>query len=105
MVHIRKLFGDRLEKSTALRIFGICGIAGVLVDLDHAISLLLWWYHNPEVSEGRIWHTPLLIISCIGVCYLVSHLPGLHGKLVLISIATATMLVLLFSPWVVWSMV
>ena len=92
-----------MEKLTALRIFGICGIGGVLVDFDHAVSLLLWWYRNPEITEGRIFHTPVLIISCLAICYLVSHIPGLYSKLVLAWFLVSTILVLLLSPWVIWS--
>lgn len=91
-----------MEKRVALYIFGICGLVGVLVDLDHIISLLLWRYVNSEFTEGRIWHTPLFILSCFGICYLVSHLPRLYSKLVLIGVILVTIFVLIFSPEVVW---
>ena len=92
-----------LETRSALRIIWWCGLAGVLVDLDHFISLFAWRYINQSISEGRIWHTPLFILSCIGICYLGSRIPGLHAKLVLGGIVVATVLVLIFSPGVVWS--
>jgi len=94
--------GNIMETRSALRIIGLCGLAGILVDLDHAISLFLWQYVNQGISEGRIWHTPLLIISCIGICYLGPRIPGLYSKLVLVSILMATILVLIFSPGVIW---
>ena len=91
-----------LDVRGALRIILWCGIAGVLVDFDHLISLFIWRYINPSITEGRIWHTPLFILSCIGICYLGSRLGGLHTKLVLIGIIVVTALVLVFSPWVIW---
>ena len=103
MVRIRKLVENYMERHTTFLVFGFCGLAGILVDFDHAVSLLLHWYHNPEVSEGRIFHTSLLIISCLAICYLVSRIPGLYSKLVLVAIGASTLLVLLVSPWVVWS--
>lgn len=102
MVHKNLPMGDSMEKRTALYIFGICGLVGILVDLDHFIALLSWWYINPKVAEGRIWHTPLFILSCLGICYLVSHIPRLHGRLVLIGIILATVLTLVFSSVVIW---
>jgi len=96
--NIRRL----MEAGGALRIFGLCGLAGVLVDLDHVISLLAWRYIDPKVSEGRIWHTPLLILSCIAICYLGAHIRGLYPKLVLIGVLVVTGLVLRFSSLVVW---
>jgi len=91
-----------LGSRSALRIVWWCGLVGVLVDLDHLISLLLWEYISPAISEGRIWHTPLFILSCIGICYLGSRVRGLHHKLVLGGAMIMTILVLAFSPWVVW---
>jgi len=91
-----------LDARSTLRIICWCGIAGILVDFDHFISLLIWRYVNSGISEGRIWHTPLFILSCIGICYLVSRLRGLHNKLVLVGILVATVLVLIYSPWVIW---
>lgn len=103
MVRIRTSLANYMERHTALRIFGLCGLAGLLVDLDHFVSLLLWSKTNIGISEGRIFHTPILIISCLAICYLVSRIPGLYSKLVLVAIGASTLLVLLVSPWVVWS--
>lgn len=91
-----------METRTALRIFGICGLVSVLVDLDHLISLLLYWYVSTKFAEGRLWHTPLFILSCLGICYLVAHFRGLYPKLVLVGIVVVTVLVLLVSPLVIW---
>lgn len=92
----------RLEKWTALRIFGLCGLISILVDLDHFISLFIWQYINSGISEGRIWHTPLFIISSLWICYMVSHIRGLHSQLVLGIILLVMFIVLTMSPWVVW---
>lgn len=92
-----------MEIRTAFRVFGLCGLTSVLVDADHGLSLFLWRYVNSQIVEGRIWHTPLLLVVCAIMCYLVSHCTGLYPKLVLGSILIITILVLLFSPLVVWS--
>ena len=85
-----------MERGNAFFVFGICGIVGVLVDLDHLIALSIWGFVGSEITNGRFWHTPLFIASCIGICYLVPYLRGLYPKLVLIGIITVTLLVLLF---------
>jgi len=92
-----------METRAALRVFGFCGLASVLVDVDHGLSLLLWRFVNPQITEGRLWHTPLLIVVCIIMCYLVSHCRGLRPKLFLGTVLTTTILILLFSPYVVWT--
>jgi len=93
-----------MEANTSLRIFGFCGLIGILVDLDHAVSLFLWEYTNLQVTSGRIWHSPLFIVSCCFTCYLVSYLGGFYTKLVLGGIIIATILVLLLAPWVTWGL-
>jgi len=95
-----------LEARSALRIVGICGIVGVLVDLDHAIALLLWRYWNPAVTEGRIWHTPLFIAACVGICCLGTRIGRLHHRFVLIgaAVTVVTVLVLVYSPLVIWGL-
>jgi len=91
-----------VETSSSLRVFWVCGLAGILVDLDHLISLFLWRYINNQINEGRIWHTPLFILTCSLICYLLSSVRGLHAKLVLAGIVAVTTLVLVYSPWVIW---
>lgn len=92
-----------METASALLIFGLCGIVGVLVDVDHALALILWRTVAPGIVEGRIWHTPVFILACIGICCLVSHITGLYPKLVLGGILTVTAAVLVYSPLVIWS--
>ena len=95
--------GSFSKVGKSLLIFGISGLSGVLVDTDHAISLMLWSY-IPTLTEGRLWHTALFIITGISICYMVSCLRGLYTKLVLISVFEATGLVLIYSPYVIWGL-
>lgn len=93
-----------MERWIALFIFGTCGTVGVLVDLDHLVAFFLRRYVNPRITEGRLWHTPLLILSGLAICYLGSHIVGLYGRLVLIGVISATVLTLVLSSKVVWRM-
>lgn len=93
-----------MEARRAFRVFWICGLAGVLVDLDHIASLILWKLWFPWITEGRIWHTPLFILSCLGICYLVSSLGGFYPKLVLVGVVAITVLILVYSPLATWGL-
>jgi len=95
---------NRLDARGALRIVGLCGLVGVLVDIDHFVSLVVWRYVDSGITEGRIWHTPVFIMACGLICYLVSRLGGLHAKLVLTGVITATVVVLIMSPLVTWGL-
>ena len=61
-----------------LWVIGICGIIGILVDLDHLIA-----YYWLTGLNGRFLHTPILVISGIVLFGLGSYLTGLLVKLVL----------------------
>lgn len=98
----RRNTGKLVDGHRALCVIGLCGLIGVLVDVDHAISLLLWRYLLPEITEGRILHTPLLIISCLVICGLGACRSGLYPKLVLVGVLAATVPVLVYSPYVIW---
>lgn len=91
-----------VETRRALCVFGLCGLASVLVDVDHVIALFLWKTGLPGITEGRILHTPVFIMACIGICCMVSRLRGLYSKLVLGAVLLTTILVLTLSPQVVW---
>ena len=65
-------------RSLPFRTFCYCGLAGVLVDIDHPIA----YYLLPGAS-GRFLHTPLLIASCIVLGGLCAYLGGLFIRLVL----------------------
>lgn len=56
----------------------LCGLVGVLVDIDHLIS----YYLIPR-QRGRFLHTPLLIISCVALLGCSAYLGGLLIKMVL----------------------
>ena len=56
----------------------LCGVVGILVDIDHLIA----YYLVPKWSE-RFLHTPLLIISCAVLCGCGAYLGGLLVRLVL----------------------
>lgn len=65
-------------RSTSLHVFWLCGVAGVLVDIDHPIA-----YYLLQEASRRFLHTPILIVSCIVLCCLGTYLGGLFVKLVL----------------------
>lgn len=90
-----------LETRSALRLFGLCGLTGVLVDIDHIIAILLWKSFIPGITEGRIFHTSLFIVCCLAICYLGAYFARLYFKLVLVLLVTIAVLTL--SPLVVWS--
>lgn len=54
----------------ALFVGFLCGVVGVLVDLDHAIAFF-------TDRSGRFLHTPLLIVSSTVLCSLIAYLGGL----------------------------
>ena len=56
----------------------LCGLAGILVDIDHPIA----YYLIPEWS-GRFLHKPLLIISGIVLCGFCAYCAGLYIRMVL----------------------
>jgi hypothetical protein len=59
-----------LQSRNALLAFCYCGIAGVLIDIDHPIGYLL-------DIPGRFLHTPLLIASSLVLCGCSAYLGGL----------------------------
>ena len=63
---------------TSLLVFWLCGVAGVLVDLDHPIA----YYLLPELG-GRFLHTPILIAGGLLLGGLGAYLAGLYFRLVL----------------------
>jgi hypothetical protein len=97
--YVKRLVGSR----RTLFVFGTCGLAGVLVDLDHFASLILWRYIFPWITEGRLIHTPLFLISCLAICCVGARIPGLYAKLVLVGIVSVTIVVLIWSSYTVWS--
>lgn len=92
-----------VEAHGALLTFGICGLVGILVDLDHAVSYILWSTLMPHLTEGRLWHTPLLILVSLAICGLGAYHSRLYIKLVLILQVLITGLVIGLSPHTIWS--
>lgn len=72
-----------METSTALRVFGTCGLVSVLVDLDHAMSLVLWRTVWHSLDEGRLLHPLFLIMSSTVLLGMGTYLGGLYIWLVL----------------------
>ena len=56
----------------------LCGLAGVLVDLDHFIAH--YWI---TTLDARFLHTPLLIVSCVVFCGCCACIAGLFIRMVL----------------------
>ena len=102
----RGSIGRLVDGHSALLTFGLCGLVGVLVDIDHFISPVLWRYAFPWITEGRLFHTPLLIITGLIICYTYTCLGRLHRRFILIGVGmlAITVAILIFSPWVVWSL-
>lgn len=63
---------------TSLFVGFLCGIAGVLVDIDHPIAN----YTNKEL-DGRFLHTPILVISSVVFCFNLARIGRLYNKKVL----------------------
>jgi len=71
-------------RKSPLHIFGLCGIVGVLVDIDHPIAYVIFGaekYFNP--MYGRFLHIPFAIGSGIMLCRTCSHIRRLCNKKVL----------------------
>jgi len=61
---------DIMGEYNALLVGLLCGIVGVLVDLDHVIGHYLGW-------DSHFLHTPLLIVSGAVICGALAYLGGL----------------------------
>jgi hypothetical protein len=75
------LVGIWVRLHTALVVFGMFGLFGVLVDLDHIVRVIqLGLPVNLEniLSYGsRIFHFPILLVCGLTVCFLGACLGGL----------------------------
>jgi len=72
-----------LETRRTLRIICLCGICGVLLDIDHIIAFLYYYPLPTEHLNLRIFHTPVLIITCLAILGTCAYLGRLYIKLVL----------------------
>ena len=68
-----------LLRNMPLRTFCLCGLFGILPDVDHVIQAL--W--APGAATGRILHLPMFIMSGTLMFCILTYLTGLHIKLVL----------------------
>ncbi len=66
----------------ALRIGLLCGIAGILLDVDHLIKSILW-PELPVVPYSRFLHAPLLIACSVALVGIGAYIGGLYIKVVL----------------------
>jgi len=64
-------------RGVPLWVIGSCGLAGILVDIDHPIT---YWLTG---KATRADHIPLAIICCIILCGIGACFGGLYGRLVL----------------------
>ena len=64
-------------RGVPLWVIGSCGLAGILVDIDHPIT---YWITG---KATRADHIPLAVISGIVLCCVSACIGGLYCKLVL----------------------
>ena len=64
-------------RGVPLWIIGSCGLAGILVDIDHPIT---YWITG---KVTRADHIPLAVISCLILCGVSACIGGLYCRLVL----------------------
>jgi len=78
-VRSRKLerFIHSQVRGVPLWVIGTCGLAGILVDIDHPIA---YWITG---KTPRADHKTLAIISCLILCGVSAYIGGLYTKLVL----------------------
>ena len=72
-------FDNSNKVIAALRVGFYCGIAGILVDLDHPISCILF----PAATNRRLFHTPILVVCCVVLCSLIAYCGRLYVKSIL----------------------
>ena len=72
-----------MEARSPLRIICLCGLAGILLDIDHLIALVYYYPLPAENLNLRIFHTPVLIIVSIAILGTCAYLGRLYIKLVL----------------------
>ena len=75
--------GVSMETFTAFYIFGLCGLAGVLLDIDHLVAMVIWRYFNPRCINGRLFHKPVFIATGLTIIGMGAYLTRLYFKLVL----------------------
>lgn len=74
---IQNILGNTLG-GVPLWVILLCGLVGVLVDIDHFIAH--YWLTD---LDARFLHTPLLIISCVILGGCCAYIAGLYSWMVL----------------------
>jgi hypothetical protein len=59
---------------TSLFVFCLCGVFGVLPDIDHVIQI----GDIPRETSSRFIHFPVLVITCTFVLYFMSYVGRLY---------------------------
>lgn len=67
-----------IQKHNAFLAFGTCGLAGIFVDVDHAVN-----YFFVQESGGRFLHGWFCFISILVLCGLISYIGRLYHQFVL----------------------
>lgn len=67
----------RRVRDVPLWVIGICGMAGVLVDIDHPVS---YWVEGHFTQAD---HIPIAVIGCVVLFGVSACIGGLYLKLVL----------------------
>jgi len=68
-----------LQRRDALLIFGLCGLVGVLPDLDHVLAYEKGW----DYLLVRPLHTPILVVASVVLCACCTCCGGLLIRMVL----------------------
>ena len=71
-----------LETRTALFVFGITGLAAILVDVDHALAIFIQVF-SPEFTNSRFLHPYIGIIAGMFVLCITAHLGRFYIEQVL----------------------
>ena len=72
-----------VETRRTLRIICLCGLAGILLDIDHIIAFIYYYPLPTENLNLRIFHTPVIVIVSVIILSTCAYLAGLYIKLVL----------------------
>jgi hypothetical protein len=70
---------DNNKTRSAFYVGIMCGVIGILPDIDHVIS---FWI-QPQSESRRIYHDPILFVCCLVLCSLIAYGGGLYIKYIL----------------------
>ncbi len=72
--------GAIMETRDALRVFGIAGLASILVDLDHPITILLIRPLDPAFEDCRFLHPSFFIVAGLLTGYFIAYCGRFYAK-------------------------